>query len=131
MSYCRFSSDNYKSDIYLHDSNQGLCLDIASNRIVGEPPTFDLATIKGLYEHKEGSAEYQAILDEFMAAQKAKDNFMDTVKHMPINLEHAGETFYFGDYKKCVEFLRVLIALGYHVPDGVIESVIEEGFLED
>jgi hypothetical protein len=129
MSYCRFSSNNFKSDIYLYDSNQGLCLHIAANRIVGEPPAYNLMMVSKLNDYKEGSAEYKSILDEFMAAQKAHNDFMETVKREYINFEHAGQTFYFSEANECAEFLRQLIALGYHVPEGVIEAVIEDGLL--
>ena len=106
MSYCRFSSDNFKSDIYLYDSQNGLTLHIAGNRIIGEPPAYSLADIAKLNDHKEGSPEYQAIFDKFMANKKAHNDFMDTVKREPITLEHAGETFNFGECDECVEFIN-------------------------
>ena len=71
------------------------------------------------------------MLDEFKVTYKAHNDFMDTAKREPINLEHAGETFDFGDADECAEFLRELIVLGYHVPDGVIDSVLEDDLLEN
>lgn len=38
MSYCRFSSDNWKSNVYAYESVEGFEVYVASHRIVDELP---------------------------------------------------------------------------------------------
>jgi len=38
MSICRFSSDNWKSDVYIYESECGIELHIASSRIISDIP---------------------------------------------------------------------------------------------
>lgn len=112
MSYCRFSSDNWKSDVYVYESSGGFVTVVAGNRLVGDVPP--LLPIK----HEN--------TDEWLAAYRAQRNFMETAEHAPIELPHAGEGFTDYTAADCVARLLQLRALGYHVPQCAIDSLCEE-----
>jgi hypothetical protein len=46
--------------------------------------------------------------------------------HVPIGLPHDGESFCDPNPGKCADRLEWLKAAGYHVPDGVIETLRKE-----
>ena len=111
MAYCRFSSDNWKSDLYIWMGFHGIEVYVASNRYVFDPkyplPNFD---------------EYE----DFVQYRWDNRQALDRAKSIPIQLPYAGETFLYDTGKEAAEFVRELSELGYHVPDGVIEALEEE-----
>lgn len=113
MSYCRWSSQNYKSDVYVYaDVRGGFTCHVAANRIVGEVPSIPrIGTVPD---------------DEWMAAHRAQGAFLDKAKHEPIGLGHDGESFNEPDELAMVDRLRALRGLGYHVPEYAIEALLEE-----
>lgn len=110
MSYCRWSSDNWKSDIYAYESDYGYEIHVAGNRIVGDVPPVD----------------YMADIETVKRQYAAYSAFMDGAERVPINLPHAGESFTCGDLEDFAWRLRLLREVGYHVPDYVFEEIAEE-----
>lgn len=110
MAYCRWSSDNWKSDIYAYESDYGYEIYVAGNRIVGDVPEVDymadIDTVRKQY------AEYKA--------------FMDAAEHVPIDLPHDGESFTCGDLESFEWRLRMLREVGYYIPDYVFEEIAAE-----
>lgn len=116
MSYCRWSSDDFKSDLYVYASVHGCwTIHVAANRIVGEVPPCSLSLLK-----TDGPEAY-------MAARKVRTAFMDTAEHVPIGLPHDGETFNLASPGECADKCAELATMGYHVPDGVVAALREEG----
>ncbi len=117
MSYCRFSCDNFKSDVYLYYSVGGVYVcHIAGNRIVEElppDPTWDVMN------GKIGEAEFK---EKSLAWREA----MDKCTRVPIVLPHAGETIQHDSAEDMLTCLRELKELGYRVPEHAISRLKEE-----
>jgi hypothetical protein len=99
MSYCRFSSDNFKSDVYVYAHIAGgFMTHVAANRIVGGIPP-DVA--------------YR----DFMAEPPERE---------PIGGPHDGESFATDSIEETIELLRDLQSKGYHVPTHAFERLNNE-----
>jgi hypothetical protein len=122
MSYCRWSSDNFKCDLYVYeDANGGWTSHVAARRRVGldtlPPSPYDMI----------GNAP----AEETAAAYKA---YHDALKRLPfekLTLPHAGETFNDPDPASCAERLKYLKGLGYNVPDYAIEDLTDEALTNE
>ena len=113
MSYCRYSSDNWKSEVYAYaDCRGGYTTHVAGNKVVGEiPPDGDV--IKDT--PRKFAAKHRALLA-----------FLESASRKPIGLAHDGETFNDPDLESFLDRLTALRALGYHVPDSAFAAVKDE-----
>lgn len=113
MSYCRFSSDNWKSDVYCYESEMGIVINVAGSKIDGIPeiPSWGIV-----------SAE------EYMEAMKVQSDYMD--KHQSarreIGLPYDGQYFLCGSYQQAYEKLVELKEVGYYVPEYAITNMKED-----
>lgn len=113
MSYCRWSSDNWKSDVYVYAHVDGFySINVAANRTVGDTPIVpDITTTP---------------LEEWKIAHDEQMKWLDIAKREKIDLPYAGESFEEWSAEEAVERLVALQELGYHVPQYAIESIREE-----
>lgn len=112
MSYCRFSSSDWKSDVYVYESENGIEVHVAANRFVEDlPPTPRLT---------EDNAE------EWIAAHNRQMEAIKTTAKRPIGGEYDGQSFTFGMPQEAAGFLERLTAVGYRVPDWVVPMLLEE-----
>lgn len=109
MSYCRFSSDNFKSDFYVYGSDLGWEIIVAGNRVVGDIPPLVEWGAPGFFE-----------------ALKKQQDFVSAAKHEPITLPHAGASFTEKTVEGAIEMIEELIALGFHAPAHLLEDLKEE-----
>jgi len=117
MSYCRFSSDDWKCDICAYESDMGYEIHVAARRIVGDVPTLpDPLAVSG---------------QEWSAAYVAQLAFIKTARREQITLLHAGESFTCSDLGSFEARLRVLREIGYNVPDYVFEEIAQERAVEE
>lgn len=120
MSYCRWSSDNWRCDLYCYeDANGGWTTHVAGNRVVGEiprEPDWDLL--------KPSSSE--ADKKRWMAEHQAVNEFLETAEYRPLALPHAGKTFNDPTLEAFKERLLWLRGLGYSFPDYVLDEIDEE-----
>lgn len=118
MSYCRWSSDNWKSDIYTYAHVDGTWITHVAGRrrlnLDKLPPSPYSLLNKGLSRN------------DFIAAALLYHDTLDNLPFVDIELPHAGETFKDASPRACADTLRMLKGLGYHVPDGVIEELDSE-----
>lgn len=114
MSYCRFSSDNWRSDLYIWMGESGIEGSIANNRYHFSP-NFPMPEFNVL----DKDFDFEAYNKGYKLAMEHK-----IIKD--IDLPYAGEYFSHYTGKEAAEFVRELSELGYHVPDGVIEALEEE-----
>ena len=113
MSFCRFSSDNWKCDVYCYESVAGgFVTHVAGNRVVGDIPQCPRPT-------KEN-------MEEYMTAHRLQMDFLDTCQRAPIELPHAGESFSDDDAGACADRLESLRAMGYHVPQYALDALRQE-----
>lgn len=118
MSYCRWSSDDFKCDLYCYQSSEGYTTHVANNRHVGDAPHLDWSTLK-----VENS-------DEFARQYKAQTDWLSTAKREPIGLPYDGQSFHDPDLQSFLATVTMLKDAGYHVPtylfDAIREEMIEE-----
>ena len=113
MSYCRFSSDNFKCDVYVYeDVMGGFTIHVAASKIIGNAPELPNIT--------------EVSNDEYFKAYEAQMKFMETVKHEKIGLSQDGKAFNIATAKECADKLLELKAIGYNVPQYAIDALIEE-----
>lgn len=109
MSYCRWSSDNFKSDVYVYaDIGGGYTTHVAGRRVVGDVPPVD----------------YQG--ENWAAARKAQSEFLHAADHVDIDHPDAGKTFHDADLESLLGRMEYLRGQGFHVPDYVFDTIREE-----
>ena len=111
MWYCRWSSDNWKSDVYCYESAcGGFVLHVAAMR--RDPPVqtkFDWTTATTVIET--------------MRKQRQE---LDAAELVPIGLPHDGKSFAFDTVAELYDFLLELRDIGYHVPEFALKAIKEE-----
>lgn len=117
MSYCRWSTDDFKCDLYCYESDRGYETHVAGNRHVGEIPTLLPFPPKG---------SPPEAWDEFKARYDAQLAWLDTCERQPIGLPSDGEFFTDPDLPSFLARLGELRAEGYRFPDDVLETVRAE-----
>lgn len=118
MSYCRWSSMNWKCDLYCYYSvGDFYQTHVSSRRIVGDVPE---APLQLIIDRKIG---------EWIRRQEEASKYLDNCKRVNIGLEYDGCSF---EDKTPEEFKQTLLMLreaGYIFPDyvlGEIEKEIDE-----
>lgn len=113
MSYCRWSSDNWKCDLYCYeDVSGGITTHVAGNRIVGDIPKVPFILN---VDNKT-----------WLKAHRKQMRFLGKAKRESIGLPYDGETFNDPDYESFLKRLFHLREAGYNFPDCVIEEVSME-----
>jgi hypothetical protein len=116
MSYCRFSTDDYQCDLYIYaDCAGGYTTHVAGSRYVGDTPIPEIP--EGWF--KLPAAQREALWD-------AQADWIKTARLEPINLPHAGESFFSLDADQTVERVKELRRLGYNFPDFVLSALEDE-----
>ena len=105
MSYCRFSSDDWTSDIYCYQTQYGYTIHVASNR----------------YAYPIQKLEYDN-------PESYKQQLIDSqnVKRIPIELEGAGESYYYSSPAETIQKLKELQQIGFNVPQIAFDCLEEE-----
>lgn len=109
MSYCRWSSNDFRCDVYVYeDCAGGWTTHVAGNRVRRDandrPIHFD-------WHQPHVTGDYDAWAAENLSA---------------IGLPHDGETFNDPTPGECADRLEALRALGYNVPQYAIDELREE-----
>lgn len=118
MSYCRFSSDNWRSDVYCYENVSGAwTTHVAGSRVVGDIPREpDLADLVNNKISPEEFANLHNVVMEWLA----------NAKHVDIELPCAGESFDDDGPEGMLARLTTLQTIGYHVPIYVFEELRSE-----
>lgn len=120
MSYCRWSSDKFKSAVYVYEATYGgWTTHVATNKTVGEydgPDPYSWEEIQRMKTDPDG----------WRANYNAFHTWLDTAERAPLGLAHDGETFHDDSPGECANTLRKLRDMGYHVPAYAIEILDEE-----
>lgn len=113
MSYCRWSSDDWRSDIYCYeDVAGGFVTHVAANRIVGDVPRLPELTESNFLE--------------WMEAHAAQAAFIDAAERELIGLPHDGASFHDDELPELLQRLLDLKVMGYNVPAFALELIMEE-----
>jgi hypothetical protein len=112
MSYCRWSSDDFRCDVYAYESDAGFIVHVANSMYIGDIPRVPF------------------ILDvsneEFLKAYHAQHDFLKTAKQKKIGLENDGENFQYDSLPEMLGALRGLKNKGYRIPDWVFKEILIE-----
>ena len=111
MSYCRWSSMDFKCDLYIYQADDGITIHVASNRVVGDVPAIDWSSAELLY-----------------STYKAQMEFLDTAKREPINLRYDGDSYYGLTKENACAIIKLLGDTGYVFPEGLSEDIMENDF---
>ncbi len=117
MSYCRWSSDGWKSDVYTYAHVDGSwTTHVAGRRRIG------LDTLPASPYMFLG--EYSSFA--WAVCHQVYHKALDRLPFVEIDLPYVGETFKDASPQDCANTLRMLKGIGYYVPDGVIEELNNE-----
>ncbi len=111
MSYCRFSSHDFQCDVYVYQSAEGWTTHVAGNRLVGDTPIPHI-------DFEQGFAT-----EAFGEQVTAQMTWIKTARRVPIGLPMDGAMFIDATPGACAEKLENLQALGYRVPQIVIDDL--------
>jgi len=104
MSYCRWSSDNWKSDVYVYESAAGIEIYVAGMRYQGDAPEGDYF-----------DPEHRAKLTTWL-----RDTKRESIGG------RSDAKAYVADHEEAIEILDRLRQEGYHVPQYAIDAIREE-----
>lgn len=113
MSICRFSSDDFRCDVYCYESEEGFCVAVAGVRRVADEPMPPLPP-----RWWERAADQ---MNELCALFRARSAWIDSATRIPLGLEHDGAFFILPDAGSTAQLLETLRAEGYRVPPYAID----------
>lgn len=117
MSYCRWSTQGFRCDLYCYeDSRGGWTTHVASKKTVPDPPE-ELP----MPSNKDGP-EWEA----WLANHKAIRDYLDVAERAPLGGPHDGATFNDPTLEAFRSRLLSLRQDGYRFPDSVLQEVDEE-----
>lgn len=140
MSYCRFSSDNFKSDAYVYeDCYGGFTTHVAGNRYAFPPlPSLPIGFCRvfgGKISPTSRRVVYPTRTKQILATvyfwiyaqwEKARQLTLDRIPRRRIDLPHAGKRFNDATPAECADRLEQLRRIGYNVPSYAIKALREE-----
>lgn len=118
MSFCRWSSDGFRSDLYIYEADDGFVVCVAEKRYV-----------LGEAEPDPDRADFdtdEAFADAWVAAYLAGSAAVKDAELVPIGGPYDGQTRVFGTGGEAADWLEVLTAAGYLFPAGVVEDLRAE-----
>lgn len=117
MSYCRWSSDNWKCELYCYeDVSGGFTTHVAGNKVKGDIPKCDW----------KGFVAGAVTPEQFAKQNEVQMAFLDTAMREPIGLSHDGASFNDPDLESFLARLLKLREIGYQFPDYVLDEVRAE-----
>lgn len=146
MSYCRWSSDNGRCDVYVYeDVSGGWTTHVAKYRKMFPPvpdimfcriskwlckrsgPVYHKKIRRTTYEHQRIATIYKAWLRFAILWQRYVHRpSLRLIPMRPIGLPHDGESFNDKTPGDCANRLEYLRELGYKVPQHAIDALREE-----
>lgn len=120
MSYCRFSTDCYQSDVYVYDSDNGIVCHVASNRLVSPNPRPKWTP------RQDGEDNNSYVVTCLVDYMRACSEWAKNATRTPIGLSRDGRCFTFDTPSECIEGLEIMRAEGYVVPQSAIDALREE-----
>lgn len=117
MSYCRWSSDDSKSDVYVYESvNGGFDVHVAGNKV-----NFDRSKLPPMPNIKDSDFG-----EKYIERIKIISSLLEDAEIEPLNSKHAGKSYNFESPGETALALEDMKQDGLHVPDGVIEELLKE-----
>lgn len=116
MSYCRWSCDDYQSDVYCYErGHSGLFVThVANVRVIYNEPLPEPAP----FDRKH--------TEQWLARHRKVSAMLEAARREPIGLPFDGETFDDSTPGETADRLEWLRGLGYRVPQHAIDVLREE-----
>jgi len=115
MSYCRFSSDDFRSDVYCYqDVNGGYTTHVADNMY------------KSNVERPSVPDSKSVTLEQLIEANRKLTKWLDRAKVVKIGLECDGAMFNDPTPLAAAHRLQSLREMGYYVPQHGIDRLLKE-----
>lgn len=114
MSYCRWSSDGWRSDVYAYEAGNGWITHVAGNRIknIEDMPPITVG---------------MGAITEWIEQDRAQKEWLEAhAVNVAIGLPHDGESFEDATAGGCADRLEALRGIGYHVPQTAIDALRRE-----
>lgn len=123
MSYCRWSCDDYRCDLYCYeDVSGGYTTHVASSRYDWEPPSpspYSVAEMDRLLRAEPGGAAWAKSQQDYHAK-------LGGAPIVRIGLPLDGKSFNDPDLESFRQRVADLIEMGYRAPAYVLETIDEE-----
>ena len=117
MSYCRFSDDDFRCELYAYQSVSGrYLLHLAASRIRWEP-------------HRPSPYDpgnWDLPPEEFARVHQEYHQALENAPRLPIDLPGAGETLQLDTLEELQDAIREHVGQGFQAPDWLIPSIKEE-----
>ena len=113
VSYCRWSSDDFLSDVYAYEDAEGWALHVADRH-----PAIDL--------DKLGSVPAPDDIDAYLDRHRKLKDLLRGATLQPIEHPEAGKSYVFDCPGDLADKLDQLSRDGLHVPTGVVDALREE-----
>lgn len=144
MSYCRWSSNNWRCDVYVYEDTGGGWTTHVAGRWYVLPPIPDIVWGRvGMAAHRWSGVRFEgreavypsrwrrAVFRAWLGFSMAWGRYLHRgslrlIPLRPIGLPHDGESFNDATPGDCADRLEHLRALGYRVPQGAIDALREE-----
>lgn len=118
MSYCRWSCDSWKSDVYCYFDGTHYVTHVARQRVTSPiPPVPDLNT---------DVVDDEATMARWMAAHSAQQDALEHATRTPIGGPHDGQAFYAATLGEFRALLLRLRGLDYHIPQYALDRIDAE-----
>lgn len=122
MSYCRWSTDNFRSDVYVYAaSSGGWTTHVAGRKRIGDRPTdpYDPQIFLTMdFKDPVQVAEWEQ-------RKAAHDKWLEAADWHDVPEPYGGTSYNDDTPQECAARLRTMKAAGIYVPDGVIEELDE------
>lgn len=117
MSYCRFSSDGFRSDVYVYLGVGGYHILVAQFHCTND------FVYPELLPAPSGK---RALERHCKAVSDKQKHWIATMTRTKLELEHAGDEFVLRTAREAVDRLKYLSALGFHVPESCFQALQSE-----
>lgn len=118
MSYCRWSSDSFRCDVYVYESEQGFETHVARTRVI-LPANVVAPSVLSLVDGTLSP-------EQFCAANNAFHEALDAAPKVAIEHPEAGASFVHDTPGECADNLSRLAVEGFRIPAGVIDALRAE-----
>lgn len=115
MSFCRFSTDDFRCDFYAYESKNGFHLYVAGNRINWDPP---------VSPYDPSSLELSQ--EEFGRVSREYHEALERAPREPIGLEGAGGDHLLGTLRELRDMIGEHMRRGFRAPGWLLPSLDEE-----
>lgn len=133
MSYCRFSSDDFRSDVYVYEHVfGGIAIHVAGNKPRGWIPRIWKIPHQHIVIDDQPATRWERLryklhLWAFLTTYRLQQRYLRLApRRFYTDRPFAGESFYGLSYDEAIERLMELEEYGYRVPDGVINRLMDD-----